>query len=105
MVGAGARLIMREVVPGISVATIVLAYGSPLSFAEVRSPLLPRDPRIAGLVQPLLLSDVDKVDCGHDISLLRWGEDAVNQFGGRIFSNSNDDQCRSPACAFTFNWL
>ena len=59
-VGARARLVVREVVPGVAVVAVVLADRAPLALAEVRSPLLPGDLRLARLVQPLLLGDVDQ---------------------------------------------
>src|SRR5512140_711715 len=37
----GSRLVMREVIPGIAVFTIVLAYGSPLPLGEIWPPLPP----------------------------------------------------------------
>src|SRR5687767_12797143 len=44
-VRARARMLVREVVPGIAVVAVVLADGAPLSFAEVRPPFLPRHAR------------------------------------------------------------
>ena len=41
-VGAGTRLVMTEVVPRIPVLAVVFAYCSPLPFAEIGSPFLPR---------------------------------------------------------------
>src|SRR3569832_1992854 len=38
---AAARMVVRKVVPGCAVRTVVLAYGAPLALAEVRSPALP----------------------------------------------------------------
>ncbi len=69
-VGPGAGLVVREVVPGVAVRAVVLADRPPLPLAEVRAPLLPGDPRLAGLVQPLLLgavhdSGVDRLPCCH----------------------------------------
>ncbi len=57
-VGPGAGLVVREVVPGVAVRAVVLADRPPLPLAEVGPPLLPGDPRLAGLVQPLLLGGV-----------------------------------------------
>ena len=57
-VGPGAGLVVGEVVPGVAVLAVVLADRAPLPLAEVRAPLLPGDPRLAGLVQPLLLGRV-----------------------------------------------
>ena len=53
-VGAGAGLVVGEVVPGVAALAVVLADGAPLAFAEVRAPLFPGGllglvPRRAGL--------------------------------------------------------
>ena len=40
-VGARAGLVVGEVIPGVAAFAVVLADGSPLPFAQVRSPLLP----------------------------------------------------------------
>ena len=40
-IGAGAGLVVAEVIPGVAAFAVVLADGSPLAFAEVRPPLLP----------------------------------------------------------------
>src|SRR5262249_24097598 len=50
-VGAGARLVMGEIVPGVAALAVVLADGPPLSLAEVWSPPLPGDVLGADLVQ------------------------------------------------------
>jgi hypothetical protein len=42
-VGARAGLVVTEVVPGVSTLALVLAHRAPLAFAQVRSPLAPRD--------------------------------------------------------------
>src|SRR5262249_16050496 len=42
-IGPRARLIVGEVIPGITVFTVVLAHRAPLALAQVRSPLLPRN--------------------------------------------------------------
>src|SRR5262245_14633797 len=54
-VGAGARLVMGEVVPGVAVVAVVLPDCPPLALAEVGTPFLPKDVRLARLVQPFLL--------------------------------------------------
>ena len=60
----GAGVVMGEIVPGVSVLAVIFADRAPLPFAEVGSPLLPRDAGLTGFVQPLLLGNVD--DClGH----------------------------------------
>ena len=58
-VGARARLVVREVVPRVAVLAVVLADRAPLPLAEVGSPFLPRDARLARVVQPFLFRDVD----------------------------------------------
>src|SRR5262249_39979600 len=40
-VGAAARVVVREVVPAVAVAGVVLAHGRPLAFGEIRAPALP----------------------------------------------------------------
>src|SRR5262249_50046705 len=40
-VGAGAGLIVAEIIPGVAALAVVLADRAPLSFAEVGAPLLP----------------------------------------------------------------
>ena len=61
LVGARACLVMGEVVPRVAVVAVVLADRPPLTLAQVRSPLLPGDPRLAGFVQAPLLRHVH--DC------------------------------------------
>src|SRR5882724_4021798 len=51
---------MGEIVPGVAIFAVVLADRTPLPLAEVGSPLLPGDVRLARLVQPLLLGDIDQ---------------------------------------------
>src|SRR3954454_11935928 len=56
VIGARPGLIVREVVPGIAVRTVIFAYGSPLPLAEIRTPQPPRyavvfcfgEPRVLG---------------------------------------------------------
>src|SRR5262249_19093449 len=42
-VGARASVVMREIIPGVAVCTIILANRSPLPLAEVGAPALPVD--------------------------------------------------------------
>src|SRR5262249_8880512 len=65
VIGARAGLVVAEVVPGVSIGAVVLANGSPLPFAEVRSPLLPGDVLGAWFLQPRGL-----LICSHDRSFL-----------------------------------
>ena len=58
-IGAGAGLVVGEVVPGVAIFAVILAHRSPLAFAEVGSPLLPRSLLLPGFVKPNLF-------CGHD---------------------------------------
>jgi hypothetical protein len=53
-VGTGAGMIVREVVPGISVFAIVLAYGPPLPLAQIGPPLLPWSGLFACFIQAFL---------------------------------------------------
>src|SRR5207244_3686759 len=40
-VGAAARMIVREIFPGIAVFAVILAHRAPLALAEIRSPSSP----------------------------------------------------------------
>ena len=42
-IGAGAGLVVAEVVPGVAVLAVVLAHRAPLPLAQVGPPLLPGD--------------------------------------------------------------
>jgi hypothetical protein len=57
-VGARAGLIVGEEIPRVSPFAVVLADRAPLPLAEVGPLFLPRDARLARLVQPLLLGDI-----------------------------------------------
>ena len=61
-IGAGAGLIVAEVVPRVAVLAVVLAHRAPLSLAQVGSPFFPGDPGLPGVVQPLLFRDVVGMD-------------------------------------------
>jgi hypothetical protein len=71
-IGTRPGLIMAEVVPRVAVRAVVLADRAPLPLAQIGSPLLPGDPRLSGVVEPLLLCDVDETGAfsgfGHDVS-------------------------------------
>ena len=54
-VGARARLVVREVEPGIAVLAVILANGSPLPLTQVRTPHPPGHAR-ARLAEPVFLS-------------------------------------------------
>src|SRR5262249_37385334 len=54
-VGAAARLVVGEIVPGIAVLAVVLAHRAPLALAEVRAPLPPAHAGLARLGEALLL--------------------------------------------------
>src|SRR5262249_57267236 len=49
---AAARVIVREIIPGVSSRRVVLAHGSPLPLAEIRAPESPG--RLALLLQPAI---------------------------------------------------
>jgi hypothetical protein len=40
-IGAAARVVVREIVPGRAVGAVILPYRAPLAFAQVRAPMLP----------------------------------------------------------------
>ena len=48
-------MVMGEVIPGIAAFAVVLPHRAPLPLAQIRSPFLPRDSRLARLVQAFLL--------------------------------------------------
>ena len=56
----GARLVVREVRPGVSVVAVVLPYRAPLALAQVRAPPTPRHPGTSFLEPGLL-----RPDAGH----------------------------------------
>jgi hypothetical protein len=62
-IGAGAGLVVAEVVPRIAVLAVVLAHRAPLPLAQIGPPLLPGDSRLPGVVETFLLGDVVEV-CG-----------------------------------------
>ena len=55
-VGARARLVMGEVVPGVAAFAVVLADRAPLPFAQVRSPLLPGSLALPSSFQSIVFS-------------------------------------------------
>jgi hypothetical protein len=55
VIGAGASLVVAEVVPGISILAVVLPYRAPLPLAQVGAPLPPGDATVARLRKALLL--------------------------------------------------
>ena len=55
-IGAGASLIVAEVIPGVAPFAVVLAHRSPLALAEVRPPFLPRSFLLQSLVQSVMFS-------------------------------------------------
>src|SRR5262245_44322532 len=57
-------MVVGEVVPGIAVFAVVLTHRAPLPLAQVGPPFLPRDSRLARVVQAFLLSDIDNLS-GH----------------------------------------
>src|SRR5215475_11548491 len=55
VIGAGARLIMAEVVPGIAIVAVVFAHRAPLALAEVGPPFAPQDATLPRLREALHL--------------------------------------------------
>ena len=74
-IGARAGLIVGEVIPGIAPFAIVFANGSPLAFAEVGTPFLPRGNGRTGLVQSNLLNQASHF--GIRLSLTRENENVI----------------------------
>src|SRR5262249_47472963 len=56
---SGPRLVMAKVIPRIPVGAVIFANCTPLPFAEIWSPLLPRDAGLTRLIQALLLIGFD----------------------------------------------
>src|SRR5262249_28482593 len=50
-IGARARLVMAEVIPGVAVSAVVLADRAPLPLAQIRSPPLPANRPIPGVAK------------------------------------------------------
>src|SRR5262245_10354422 len=59
VIRTGARLIVAEVVPGITGVAVVLAHGAPLALAEIRAPALPPGRAGAVLGQAVSLRALD----------------------------------------------
>src|SRR5262249_36133504 len=55
-----ARLVVREVPPGVAVEAVVLAHRSPLTVAQIRAELAPRNPFTLGLSKPALLGGLGR---------------------------------------------
>src|SRR5262245_5434488 len=55
-VGPRTRLVMAEIVPGIAIVTVILAYRTPLPLTQVGSPLLPWSLPVSSLFEPVLFS-------------------------------------------------
>src|SRR5688500_15801036 len=53
VIGPRPRLVVREVIPGVSVITVILANCPPLPFTEIGAPFLPWGPGIAGFFEAL----------------------------------------------------
>ena len=101
-VGARAGLIVGEEIPGVTVLAVVLAHGSPLALAEVRSPLLPVDLLLASLVK----SDVFSCVHGCPPSLDRPGvchwatpvhDEVVNRRAGSGAASATCTRCVASA--------
>jgi hypothetical protein len=59
-IGARAGVIVGEEIPGVTVLAVILADGSPLSFAEVRPPLLPCGDPGAGVLESVVFAGYHK---------------------------------------------
>src|SRR5262249_55250035 len=55
-IGARARLVVAEVIPGIPRVAVVLTHRAPLPLGEIRAPLPPGHALLPGRRQPLVLS-------------------------------------------------
>ncbi len=54
-IGARARLVVGEIIPGVAILAVVLTYRSPLALAQVGAPLFPRHRGLAAFPQPPVL--------------------------------------------------
>src|SRR5688572_21267334 len=63
---------MGEIAPGVAVLAVILADRAPLPLAEIGTPLLPRDSRLAGVIQPLLFHGVNYFFLCHDSLSFRY---------------------------------
>src|SRR5262249_44202319 len=54
-IGAGARLVVAEVVPRVAAITVVFAHGTPLALAQIRAPLLPGETSLTVSFEPKML--------------------------------------------------
>src|ERR1700730_18085878 len=55
VIGAGPRLVVREIIPRIAVLAVVLANRAPLALTEIGAPLLPPPSPLSRLVETQLL--------------------------------------------------
>src|SRR5215472_2147948 len=62
VISARAGLVVAEIVPGVTIAAVVLADGAPLALTEVRPPLPPRNPFLPRLVQTQYLGRLGRFD-------------------------------------------
>src|SRR5262249_37642731 len=60
-IGAGARLVVAEIIPGVAVLAVVFADRAPLAFAEVWAPLLPGGLLVVGFFQTFVFGDHRKL--------------------------------------------
>ena len=77
-IGATARVIMRQILPGVAVLAVVLAHGAPLPFAQIRPPAPPRR-SVPRLGEPPRLRGIGQIElrfrralCGHWSAPDRW---------------------------------
>ena len=52
-IGAGPRLVVSEIIPGVSAFAVILAHRTPLSLAKIGAPFLPRFRWITGFVESI----------------------------------------------------
>jgi hypothetical protein len=56
-IGAAARMVMRQVFPGVAMLAVILADGAPLALAEIGAPAAPRR-AVPSLGEPLRLRGI-----------------------------------------------
>src|SRR5262249_28732628 len=87
------RLIVAEVLPGITGLAVILADGPPLAFGEVRTPLLPGGAGFGGFLEAALFAGHGRCSPGRpaigaDAPLLSSREPSRSSTGGRTSSGS-----------------
>src|SRR5678809_1569719 len=77
-----ASLVVRKIIPRVTALAVVLPYGAPLPFTEIRSPFFPENFLLPSLFKPILFRvhwtpRALRADCGslRSLQLLRYSLD------------------------------